>query len=131
MIRQLATWKMAATVVAAAALFGTGILVGANKYGKPATVLHVVTVKWTAEATPEQRQAAIEGVERMAVDIPGIKNIWLKPVRVQPRDYNAVFAIEFEDQAAADRYAKHPAHDAWNKIYLPIRAESRSQQVTN
>ena len=131
MIRQLATWKMAAAVAAAMALFGSGILVGANKYGKPATVLHVVTAKWTAEATPEQRQAAIEGVEKMAAEIPGIKNIWLKPVRVQPRDYNAVFAIEFEDQAAADRYAKHPAHDAWNKIYLPVRAESRSQQVTN
>ena len=83
------------------------------------------------DATPEQRQAVLDGVEKMAADIPGIKNVWTKSIRVQPRDFNAAFAIEFEDQAAADRYAKHPAHEAWNKIYQPVRAESRSQQVTN
>jgi hypothetical protein len=106
-------------------------MVGQNKYNKPKSIIHLVTIQWTAEASPEARQAAIDGVEKMAAEIPGIKNIWLKPLRVQPRDFTAAFAIEFEDQAAADRYAKHPAHEAWNKIYLPVRAESRSQQVTN
>lgn len=131
MIRKLATWKTMVVVVAALALFASGALVGANKYQKPGSIIHVVAVKWTVESTPEQRQAVIDGVAKMGGEIPGITNIWLKTVRVQPRDYNAVFVIEFEDQAAADRYAKHPAHDAWNKIYMPIHAESRSQQVTN
>ncbi len=115
----------------ALALLGAGRLAGANVFHKPSTVLHVVTVKWTADSTPEQRKAAIDGIEKMASEIPGIKNVWLKTLRVQPRDYNTVFAIEFENQAAAARYAKHPAHEAWYKIYMPIREESRSQQITN
>lgn len=131
MSQVLKNWKAAMGVAAALALFGAGYLAGANNYGKPKTIVHLVTVKWTADSTPEQRKAAIEGVEKMAAEIPGIKNVWLKPLRVQPGDYNAVFAIEFTDKAAADRYVKHPAHDAWNKIYLPVREESRSQQVTN
>lgn len=128
---KLGTWKTTAAVVVMAALFGAGYLTGANTFEKPKSIIHLVKVKWTPESTPEQRQAAIDGVEKMAAGIPGIKRIWLKSLRVQPNDFNNVFAIEFEDQAAADRYAKHPSHDAWNKIYLPIRAESRSQQVTN
>ena len=75
--------------------------------------------------------AAIDGVKTMAAEIPGIKNIWIKSTRVQPQDYNAAFAIEFEDKAAADRYVDHPAHKAWAKIYQPVHEESRSQQITN
>jgi len=41
------------------------------------------------------------------------------------------FAIEVDDQAAAERYARRPAHEAWSKSYLPIMEESRIQQVTN
>lgn len=124
-------WRILAAAIAAAALFLSGVAVGANAYGKPKSIIHLVAIKWTPESTPEQRKAAIEGVEKMAAEIPGIKNVWLKPLRVQPRDFTDAFVIEFEDQAAADRYAKHPAHEAWYKIYLPVRAESRSFQVTN
>lgn len=131
MTKKPAVWKAAIGMTAVLAVFGAGYLSGANAYQKPKSIIHLVTIKWTEDSTPEQRKSVIDGVEKMAAEIPGIKNIWLKPIRVQPRDYNAVFAIEFEDQAAADRYAKHPAHDAWNKIYLPIHGESRSQQVTN
>lgn len=131
MIRRLANWKVAIGTAVALALLGAGFLAGANKYEKPKSIIHLVAIKWTADSTPEQRKAAIEGIEKMAGEIPGVKNVWLKTIRVQPGDYNAAFAIEFEDQAAADGYAKHPAHDAWYKIYLPIREESRSHQVTN
>ena len=67
----------------------------------------------------------------MAGAVPGIKNIWIKADRVQPREYSTAFAIEFESRAAADAYAEHPAHEEWYKIYMPIRAESRSLQITN
>jgi hypothetical protein len=131
MNRKLVRWKVALGVAAALALFGAGFLAGANTFEKPKSIIHFVAIKWTAESTPEQRKAAIEGVEKMASEIPGIKRIWVKPIRVQPRDFTGALAIEFEDQAAADRYAKHPAHDAWYKIYIPVRDESRSFQVTN
>ena len=118
-----------------AAVFATGVLVGQQKYGMPKSVVHVVTVKWKAEATPEQRQKALDGVKTMAATIPGIKNVWLKTLRVQSptqeAPYDAAFAIEFVDEAAAKAYAGHAAQQEWYKIYTPIRAESRSHQVTN
>ena len=118
-------------VVILAAVFAAGVAVGQQTVGQPKTVLHVVALKWKPEATDEQKTAAIEGLKTMAGAVPGIKNIWIKADRVQPREYSTAFAIEFESRAAADAYAEHPAHEEWYKIYMPIRAESRSLQITN
>lgn len=118
-------------IVAMSLVFLAGVAVGQQKFGQPKTVLHVVALKWKADATDEQKQKAIDAIKEMAATIPGIKNIWLKTDRVQPREYSAAFAIEFENRAAADAYAEHPAHEAWYEIYIPIREESRSYQVTN
>ena len=127
--------KRAALIVAAilvlAGVFRAGVAYGQNTYGTPKTVIHVVTGKWKAEATDEQKKAALEGIRTMAAKIPGIKNVWLKADRIQPREYNYAFAIEFESRAAADAYAEHPAHAEWDKPYQVARQESRSQQLTN
>ena len=117
------------------AVFICGVVVGQNKFGQPKSVIHVVTVKWNADSTAAQRQKAIDGVKVMAAEIPGIKNIWLKTLRVQgpsqDNPFDAAIAIEFESEAAAKAYAEHPAHEKWYGIYTPIRAESRSHQITN
>jgi len=123
--------KAALALAIAGGIFGAGVLAGKNTFHQPSSIIHVVTVKWKSDSTPEQQQAAIDGVKTMAAEITGIKNIWIKSTRVQPQDYNAAFAIEFEDKAAADRYVDHPAHKAWGKIYQPVHEESRSQQITN
>lgn len=112
-------------------LFAAGIIVGQNKFSQPKSVIHLVTLKWKADSTPAQQQAAIDGIKTMAAKIPGIKNIWIKPIRVQPQGNTANFAIEFADEAAAKVYADHPAHAEWNKGYLAIREESYSNQVSN
>ncbi|SRR5579883_1045824 len=123
--------KKFALVAAALAIFAAGALVGANAFKEPSTVLHVAVVKWKAESTPEQQQAAIDGIRRMAADVPGIRNVWLKKIKTQPPDYSAVFGIEFESKAAFDAYTNSAAHRAWEKIYLPIREESQTQDLTN
>lgn len=120
-----------AAVLVLVVVFLAGVAVGENKYGTPKSVLHVSVIKWKPEATDAQKAQAIEGIRQMATTIPGIKNIWLKADRVQPRDYHTAFAIEFESRAAADAYVDHPAHRDWEKIYLPIREQSRNVQVTN
>ena len=122
---------LAGALVAALVLFTAGVLAGAAAFQKPKTVIEVITIKWTAEAAPELRRAALEGLERIAHEIPGVRNIWLRTLRVQPRDFMTAFAIEFDDQAAAERFARHPAQEAWMKTYLPLIEESRLQQVTN
>lgn len=117
------------------AVFVTGIVVGQNKFGQPKTLLHVVTLKWKPESTPEQRQKAIEGVKGMAGQIPGIKNVWLKTVKVQGPSrevqFDAAFVIEFANEEALKTYADHPAHKKWEEIYIPIRAESRTHDISN
>jgi ABC-type glycerol-3-phosphate transport system substrate-binding protein len=117
------------------------VALGANRFAAPTTIVHVVTILWKDDSTPAQQQAALDGVKKMAAEIPGIKNVWIKSTKVQGsssakdgkpgRPYQSAFVIEFADQAAADRYVDHPAHVAWNKIYLPIREESTSHQITN
>jgi antibiotic biosynthesis monooxygenase (ABM) superfamily enzyme len=132
-LRRTLVW-CALTLPVAAACFYAGQISGQNKFNAPTSVLHVVTLNWKADATAEQKQKAIDGIKTMAGQVPGIKNVWVKKLRSQQgqgKEWDAVFAIEFESQAAAEAYAKHPAHDKWYEVYTPAREESRSHQITN
>ena len=117
------------------ALFGAGLMVGANTYGKPKSIIHVVTLYWKAGATDAQKQAALAGVEKMAAEMPGIKNVWLKSIKVQGdaggTALQSAFVMEFENEAAFKAYDNHPAHRAWEKVYMPVRGESRTHDITN
>ncbi len=124
-------WIFVGRPIVGLVLFGAGVLLGAAAFQKPKTVLELVTIKWSAEAAPELRRAALEGQEKIAGEIPGVRNIWMRTLRVQPRDFMTAFAIEFDDLAAAERFARHPAREAWMKTFLPLIEESRIQQVTN
>jgi heme-degrading monooxygenase HmoA len=123
--------KIVLAAAGAALIFGAGLLTGANKFGQPKSVLHVVTVRWKADATAEQKEAALDGVKKMAGEIPGIKNVWLKTLKVQGQGYNNAIVMEFESEAAFKAYDNAPAHEAWNKIYLPVRDESTTHDITN
>jgi len=107
----------------------TGVIIGQNKFGQPKSVLHVITVKWKADSTPEQRVKVLDGVKAMAAKVPGLTNVWLKTIKVQGMD--AVIVMEFKDQAAFDAYTENPAHKAWEELYLPIRDQSRTHDITN
>jgi hypothetical protein len=111
------------------AIFAVGLVVGQNKFGQPKSIVHVITVKWNADSTTEQRQKALDGVKTMAAEIPGITNVWLKSEKSQGKD--AAFVMEFKDAAAFKAYASHPAHKKWEDIYLPLREESATSDITN
>ncbi len=117
--------------LAALAVVAAGLVAAANAVNAPSTILHVVIVKWKADSTVQQQQAAIDGIRKMAADVPGVKNIWVKKQKVQPAEYNTAFAIEFENKAAFDAYTNSQAHKAWEKLYLPYREESHTQDITN
>jgi antibiotic biosynthesis monooxygenase (ABM) superfamily enzyme len=97
---------------------------------KPKSVIHVVTVKWKPEATPEQIKAAIDGVEQLAKDYPGITRIWTRTIKVQGGMKN-VIVMEFESEKALADYANSPAQKKWYEVYLPIRDQSITHDVTN
>ena len=114
----------------AATVFGTGILIGAHhesKIEKPSSVIHVVTVNWKDDATPEQIQAALDAVAHM--DYPGIKRVWIKSFKSQTKD--AAFVMEFASKKALEDYADSKAQKDWYKLYLPIREQSITSDITN
>ena len=106
-------------------------LVAQNKFGTPKTIIHVSLIQWKEGVSAADKKQALDGVKEMAAKIPGMKNVWTKALRVQPEGYHDAFVIEFENQAAADRYAKDPVHDAWTEAFVKIREASISPQITN
>ncbi len=106
-------------------------LVAQNSFGTPKTIIHVSVIQWKEGVSAADKQQVLNGVKDMAAKIPGMKNVWIKAVRVQPQGYHDAFVIEFENQAAADRYAKDPVHTAWGEAFAKIREASVSPQITN
>lgn len=96
----------------------------------PTTVIHVVTVTWKPGTTPEQIQAALDGVKALPAQFSGITHVWIKSIKVQGGKANA-FVMEFADQAALKAYAGSPAQKEWYKVYIPIHAESTTFDITN
>ena len=123
--------KSILAIAGALSLFAAGLLVGANKFNQPKTLVHVVTIQWNEGTTDAQKQAVYDGVRKMAGEIPGIHNIWTKPIKVQGQGYGGAFVMEFDSKDALDAYAKHPAHEAWMKVYGPAHGESTTHDITN
>ena len=96
----------------------------------PKSVIHVVTVKWKSDATPKQIEAALDGVKALPKAYPGITRVWTKSIKVQGGKANA-FVMEFKDEAALKEYADSPAQKKWYEVYLPIREESTTFDITN
>ncbi len=130
---ELRVFRKIAVALAAAALFGGGFAAGQakNHFSQPKTVLQVTLIKWRAGVPDADKLNAIDGVKAMAAQIPGMKTIWLKTDRMQPRDWDAAFAIEFASRDAADDYALSPVHERWEKSYLLLRENSLSPQLSN
>ena len=123
--------KLIVSICAAVVLFSAGALIGANRYAKPSTVLHVVTVRFKAGASAEQKAGVLKGVEKMAAEIPGVKSVWTNTLKVQGDNYSAAFVMEFENKKAFEAYADHAAHKEWEKMYLEIRDQSTTHDITN
>ncbi|MGH9734597.1 MAG: Dabb family protein [Candidatus Acidiferrales bacterium] len=125
------TAKILAAMLCATALFAGGYVAGQNRFGQPKTIIHLVEVKWNPGVTEAQKQEVMAGVKHMATRVPGIENIWVKADRLEPRDFNWAYAIEFRNRDAADAYAESSVHAAWEQRYVPLRFASISVQVTN
>ncbi|MBK5295012.1 MAG: Dabb family protein [Acidobacteriia bacterium] len=129
-MKQLFNKKIAALVLGATLVFSAGVM-AANKFGKPKSVIHVVTVKWKEGTTPEQIKAAITGVETVAANYVGIKNVWTRAIKVQGQGYTHAFVMEFESEDALTKYTGSDAQKEWYKVYLAIRGESTTHDITN
>ena len=98
----------------------------------PHTVIHVISVKWKAAATPAQIDQAIKGAEALPAQYPGIVRVWTRPIKKQlPEGYNHLIVMEFASEDALTKYVDSPAQKKWYELYMPIREESRTSDITN
>lgn len=98
----------------------------------PKTVIHVISVKWKSDATPAQIDKAIQGAEALPSEYPGITRVWTKPIKKQlPEGYGHIIVMEFVSEDALKKYADSPAQKKWYEVYMPIREESRTSDITN
>ena len=104
--------------------------VSAQTATAPKSVIHVVTVAWKPGTTPEQIQAALDGVQALPAQYKGITHVWTKSIKVQGGKANAI-VMEFADEAALKAYTDSDAQKEWYKVYLPIREESTTFDITN
>jgi hypothetical protein len=78
-----------------------------------AEVIHVVLVRWRADADDATRRAVRDGVRSLASAIPGVLRIEEGP-SVSPegleQGHGYGFVVTFADAAARDAYLPHPAH---------------------
>ncbi len=121
--------KLFTTLITASLLtLGTVSAVAADT--APKSVIHVVSVKWKADATPAQIKAALDGVQALPAASKGITHVWTKTIKVQG-EWSAIFVMEFADEAALKAYAGSDAQKEWYKVYTPIRERSNTHDITN
>lgn len=96
----------------------------------PKTVIHVVTVKFKTDATPAQIKKALDGVVALPAKYKGITRVWVKSIKVQG-DKTHAFVMEFADEDALKNYADSAAQKEWYEVYLPIREQSTTFDITN
>lgn len=102
----------------------------------PKSVIHIVTVGWKAGTTPEQIQAALDGAKALPAAYPGITRVWTRTIKAQNTKETVVkkthvIVMEFADEAALKGYTDSAAQKAWYKLYLPIREQSTTHDVSN
>lgn len=119
--------KLLLTLTAALALT-MGAAMAAEK---PTSVIHVVTVKWKAGTTPEQIAAALKGAETVGNSYKGITRVWTRAIKVQGAGYTHAIVMEFASEKALADYTDSAAQKEWYKVYLPIREQSTTHDITN
>jgi hypothetical protein len=122
--------KFLVTLLAAGLLALTATAASAQSATAPASVMHVVTVSWKADTTPEQIQAALDGAQKLPSAYKGITRVWTKTLKAQGDRTHAI-AMEFESEQALKDYTGSDAQKEWYKVYLPIRERSTTFDVTN
>ena len=125
------TWKTIGATAAALSIFAVGALFGQSY--KPKSVIHVVTVKWKADATAAQISEALKGVETIAQKYDGVSRVWTRSIKAQGSEsgVTAAFVMEFESEKALADYAGSDPQEEWYKVYLPARDLSRTFDITN
>jgi hypothetical protein len=89
--------------------------------------LHHVGLVWLKEpGNAAQRQQLIDAAHRFEREIPEVRALLVGRALAQASplvddSFDVCIVMEFDDQAALDRYARHPVHEqAAQELFLPL-----------
>ena len=119
-----------------AGLLATGASIASAADTAPKSVIHVITVAFKDGTTPAQIQAALDGAQKLPGQYAGITHVWTKAIKVQNLDEakvkkTHVIVMEFASEQALKDYTDSAAQKEWYKLYLPIRQQSTTYDITN
>lgn len=92
------------------------------------TLLHCFFFTPIAEASQAEWDAFYKATDELPAKIDGLNRVWIGKLTERAavsqqvklgREYGG--CMEFAGQAALQRYATHPAHEAWVKVYEKVR----------
>jgi hypothetical protein len=110
----------------------TALFFAAAAFAQPTTVIHIINVKWKVEATPEQVKAAVDAVQQLPAKYPGLRRVWTRNLKYQGQEgFKQAIVMEFESQDALKKYDNSAAQKWWYELYLPVREDSRTDDITN
>lgn len=115
-----------------AALLGASTLLAGAAETSPKTVIHVISVKWKSDATPDAINKVLTEVGKLPTMNDGITRVWTNPIKKQlPEGYSHVIVMEFSSKEALEKYVDSPAQKKFYDVYMPLREESRTSDITN
>jgi hypothetical protein len=115
-------------VLMAALMLSLGMATAAEK---PKSVIHVVTIKWKDGTTPEQITKALQAFEAASNTYKGVTRVWTRAIKVQGQGYTHAVVMEFASEQALKDYAGSDAQKKLYEVYLPIRGQSTTHDITN
>ena len=114
--------KTIAIVLALVASFALNAF-AADKPAKSKKLLHVVSFKFKATATPEQISAVVASFRDLKKKIPAIQSFeWGTNVSPEKHDkgFTHGFILSFKTEKDRNDYLDHPEHKAFGKSLGPI-----------
>jgi hypothetical protein len=124
--------KQLLLVAVASTLLTFAPSLGAADATSPKTVIHVITVQWKADAKADQIAKVMDVVASLPSQYPGITRVWTKPIKKQiPEGYSHIIVMEFSSEEALKKYVDSPAQKKFYEVYMPIREESNTSDISN
>ncbi len=117
------------TVFATLALAGLMATASFAQPAKPKSVIHIINVSFDANTPKADVDRAVQAAGE--INHPGLKNVWLRPIKNQLDGVTHIIVMEFESEAALKSYAGSPAQKKWYEAYQKAKPSSRTNDVTN
>jgi hypothetical protein len=124
-------------VIAGLVLLGGGSIAGLAADPKPGKLVHIGLVWLKNPGNEPEREKIMEALRSFRREIPEVRSLSMgrshgSSTGLMDASFDVCFTLEFDDQAALDRYAKHPVHErAAREVFLPLSKTIRFHDYIN